>query len=210
VLLTTYELGDIFLSSLKFSDAELRALSYTEFLQALVRCALVAYSKISESTILDKIRGLFLYMWRSINKNVPRAWDGKRKGSTYTGDLLAGAAIFNRRFTAQWAADGHRDYLAPPPVVQETGRIGLDRVLSNDQSMRHLVGSARGPTPADANSVYGISAASPSRYYTSQYEGSAGGAGPQYGGSAGGGGQQYGGGGGGGGGQQYGRGFYQQ
>ena len=144
MLLTTFELGDIFLSSLKFIEPSLRGLSYTEFLQALVRCALVAYSKISESTILDKLRGLFLYMWRSINKNVPKAWgDGRRTGSTYAGDLLAGAATFNRKFIAQWAADGNRDYLSPPPALQETGMTSLGRIFESDQSAKALTGSAR-------------------------------------------------------------------
>ena len=148
VLLTTFELGDIFLSSLKFIEPSLRGLSYTEFLQALVRCALVAYSKISESTILDKLRGLFLYMWRSINKNVPKAWgDGRRTGSTYAGDLLAGAATFNRKFIAQWAADGNRDYLSPPPALQETGMTSLGRIFESDQSARALSGSARASAP---------------------------------------------------------------
>ncbi len=145
VLLTTFELGDIFLSSLEFQAPALRALSYPEFLQALVRCALVAYSKISESTILDKLRGLFLYMWRAI-RNAPKAWsDGRRSGSTYTGDLIQGVQIFNRKFIAAWALDGNRDYLSPPPAIRESGQTSLDRIFASDQSARALSGSARGP-----------------------------------------------------------------
>ena len=75
MLLTTIELGDIYLSSLKtvVPGSTIRKLSFSEFCEALVRCALVAYTKISDSTILDKLRGLFLYMWRAINKNAPRS-----------------------------------------------------------------------------------------------------------------------------------------
>lgn len=33
---------------------------------------------------------------------------GRRSVSTYAGDLLSGAMLFNKRFTAAWAADGRR------------------------------------------------------------------------------------------------------
>ncbi len=56
----------------------IRKLTFREFREALVRCAIVAYSKISDATVIDKIRGLFLYMWRSINTSVPRAFDSRR------------------------------------------------------------------------------------------------------------------------------------
>lgn len=61
------EIGDIYLSSVKAqgSHDEVRKLTFSEFWEALVRCALVAYSKISDATIIDKIRGLFLYGWPS-------------------------------------------------------------------------------------------------------------------------------------------------
>lgn len=37
------------------------------------------------------VRGLFLYMWRAINKGVPRAVAGAgARATTYVGDLLSG------------------------------------------------------------------------------------------------------------------------
>ena len=83
------------LFSLSFSqsiqpDSTIRKLTFNEFWEALVRCSLVAYSKISDATIIDKIRGLFLYMWRAINKSVPRAFNERKNVSTYAGDLLSG------------------------------------------------------------------------------------------------------------------------
>ena len=56
----------------------MRKLTYGEFTEALLRCALVAYSKISDAALIDKVRGLFLYMWRSINKGVARSLDTSR------------------------------------------------------------------------------------------------------------------------------------
>ena len=55
-LLTAFELGDIFLSTSP-SVGALAALSYSEFQQALVHCALVAYSK-TRSTIAVKLHAL--------------------------------------------------------------------------------------------------------------------------------------------------------
>ena len=48
---------DIFLSSIRAvePDSTIRKLAFLEFWEALVRCALVAYSKISGSTVIDKI-----------------------------------------------------------------------------------------------------------------------------------------------------------
>ena len=108
---STLEIGDIYLSSVKAQGGHdtVRKLTFSEFWEALVRCALVAYSKISDATIIDKIRGLFLYMWRTVNRSVARVMTGGRRNvSTYAGDLLSGAMLFNKRFTAQWAADGYR------------------------------------------------------------------------------------------------------
>jgi hypothetical protein len=137
VILSTIELGDIYLSSIKSlaPGASVRKLNFSEFWETLLRCALVAYTKISDATITDKLRGLFLYMWRSINKSVPRAWaDSRRTGTTNAGDLLAGAMLFNRRFTAHWAADGYRDYLSPPTRKIESGKEVLSRLLEHNRA----------------------------------------------------------------------------
>lgn len=49
VILSTLEIGDIFLSSIKAvePDSTIRKLTFVEFWEALVRCSLVAYSKVS-------------------------------------------------------------------------------------------------------------------------------------------------------------------
>ncbi len=155
VILSTIELGDIFLSSIKAvePDSTIRKLAFLEFWEALVRCALVAYSKISGSTVIDKIRGLFLYMWRSINRSVPMAFSDRRNISTYAGDLLSGAMLFNKRFTAQWLADGRRDYLSPDPRVQESGKVVLKRLGG---PLRPMTASGRiGQTEEVVDESYG-------------------------------------------------------
>lgn len=131
-ILSSLELGDIYLSSIRMSegDGNVRKLTFLEFWEATVRCALVAYSKISEATIADKIMGLFLYMWRSVNKNVPRAIAERRNISTYAGDLIIGATEFNKKFIERWSNEGYRDYLSPDGVTKEEARDVLSRLLT--------------------------------------------------------------------------------
>jgi hypothetical protein len=69
------------------------------------------------------------YMWRSINTSVPRAFDARRSVSTYQGDLLSGAMLFNKKFTAQWAADGYRCVCACVYVVVSPRRFCLQCLL---------------------------------------------------------------------------------
>ena len=141
VILSTLEIGDIYLSSIKVTDGQenIRKLTFAEFWEALVRCALVAYSKISNASPGDKIRGLFLYMWRSINDTVPRAIEERRNVTTYMGDLINGSMAFNVKFTAMWAKDGYRDYLSPKPLAREEARDVLSRLLTRPKSGNALL-----------------------------------------------------------------------
>ena len=164
MILSTLEIGDIFLSSIRTVDhgSTIRKLTFPEFWEALVRCALVAYSKISDSSVIDKIRGLFLYMWRAINRSVPRAFAERRNVSTYAGDLLAGAMLFNKRFTAAWAADGYRDYLAPDAPPLESGKAVLTRMLRRGAADGGAAGhmTASDAALAGGADVFGASARS--------------------------------------------------
>ena len=123
-VLSTIELGDIFLTAVD-ADVGLGGLTLLGLWEALVRCALVALGKISDATILNKLRSLLLHMWRASSETVPRAFaDGRRSA-----DVLAAAMLFNKRFTAQWAADGYRDYLSPEARAPESGQSMLDRLM---------------------------------------------------------------------------------
>jgi hypothetical protein len=105
--------------------------------------------QISDATIIDRIRGLFLYMWRAINRSVPRAFSERRNVSTYAGDLLSGAMLFNKRFTAAWAADGYRDYLSPEQTPLESGKAVLTRLLRK--------GAAEGPAGGSGGDAMSVS-----------------------------------------------------
>jgi hypothetical protein len=159
VILSTLELGDIYLSSLKEIEPEshIRKLTFGEFWDALLRCALVAYSKISSAPPADKLKGLFLYMWRAINRSVPKAFSERRSVTTYAGDLIAGAMLFNRRFTALWHEDDYRDYLSPEAASEESGRAVLRRIMGSPSataaemagSLRHMAGGFGSPSGED-------------------------------------------------------------
>lgn len=152
VILSTLEIGDIYLSSIQEvrPDSTVRKLTFPEFWEALVRCALVAYNKISDATIVDMVRGLFLYMWRAMNNGVPRAVAERRSVSTYAGDLISGAMLFNKRFTAAWAADGYRDYLSPELRAPETGKAVLSRLLKGSAGAGALAALAPRAAITDA------------------------------------------------------------
>ncbi len=151
VILSTRELGDIFLSAIRLDDRApaVRKLTFDEFWEALVRCAMRAYSKISHSTPLDRVRGLFLYMWRAITRSVPRAFNDRRNVTTYAGDLLSGAMLFNKRFTAMWAEDGYRDYLTPVPIKEESGAAVLARLTQGGTSRSAQLEASTGSIHGD-------------------------------------------------------------
>jgi hypothetical protein len=113
--------------------------------------------QISDANVIDKLRGLFLYMWRSINRGVPRAVTERRNVSTYAGDLISGAMLFNKRFTAQWAADNYRDYLSPEAAPIESGQTVLGRLLTRGAA--EASAAAMGAGAPAAGSAYGASGA---------------------------------------------------
>ena len=132
-LLSNIDVSNAYLASLEgqaYHGADMRLMSFREFREALVRCALRAYGKLSSATDLDKIRGLFLYMFRAIEQGVPAAVEGARGSSATTdhGSLVRGAADFTRLFVDAWKKDGLRDYLAPVTAPVESASDMLRRM----------------------------------------------------------------------------------
>ena len=146
IILSSIEIGDIYLTVIRSGKGQaqsglVRKLSFEEFMEAIVRCAITAYSKISKSSVADKLRGLFLYMWRAINKTVPKALEYRKGTSTYGGDLMRGAMLFNSKFTSAWSADGFRDYLSPEVKIKDPARVVLSRLsldITNEYSKKAL------------------------------------------------------------------------
>lgn len=120
--LTCLDLGDIYLvvTTLRKLETSVKRLDIEEFWEALVRCALVAFKDYTTVTTEDKVKGLFLYIWRhiqaSVQEQVQRAGSQMTQASQKAG-LIRGSQVLNERFLSQWAKDGHRDYLAPPVCV---------------------------------------------------------------------------------------------
>lgn len=69
--LTSLDLGDIYLSVLSMQNFEpmVRSIDFNEFWEALIRCALLAFKNISVSAE-DKVKGMFLYIWRHLQTAV--------------------------------------------------------------------------------------------------------------------------------------------
>lgn len=116
--ITSLDLGDIFLSVTSLSNftASLRRMSFGEFWEGMVRCALVAFQDKVGLTSETKIKGLFLSIWRHQQSSVQdqMCGYGTMQGggfNTYKGSLLRGTQLLNDRFVAAWTKDEYRDYL---------------------------------------------------------------------------------------------------
>ena len=122
VLLTTTQIADIFLSSLKVApgDVERGGLNFDHFWESLVRCAMVAYKDRKHVDPTNKLRALFLYMSVRIEESVPRAINasGRASSSTNSQHLLAGSKRFQFLVTEQWNKDDRKNYLEPKAKQQ--------------------------------------------------------------------------------------------
>eukprot|EP00636_Phaeomonas_parva_P006273 CAMPEP_0118862584 /NCGR_PEP_ID=MMETSP1163-20130328/7737_1 /TAXON_ID=124430 /ORGANISM="Phaeomonas parva, Strain CCMP2877" /LENGTH=477 /DNA_ID=CAMNT_0006796501 /DNA_START=10 /DNA_END=1443 /DNA_ORIENTATION=+ len=176
-MLTTLELGDVFISSIcdgsgdpeydcagagmkvktnsagagmkvKTNESSFRKLSFREFWEALVRCALVAYRNDTLASDLDKFQGLLLSIWRTLQSAVPgivnssSMTSGSR--STNKGGLLRGAQLLNERFIQRWQEDNYRDYLALPAAPKISGRSALKTLLYGEDKQQLPQGTGSG------------------------------------------------------------------
>jgi hypothetical protein len=147
-LLTTVELGDVFLTCARSSSptTNMRRLTFDEFWEAVVRCALVAYSDMKLQSRkaptkavgfhtfkvvspADKLRNMFLFMWRTINNNVPRALGMHAADGTYTANLITGAQEFSSAFVADWKQKDFCDYLRDADTEELPARQVLRGLL---------------------------------------------------------------------------------
>jgi hypothetical protein len=119
----------------------------------LVRCARQAYRKIHVSEP-DKVRGLFLYMWRQIQSSISQSVSGNLSSSrsTHKGGLLRGAQVFNERFIAMWQEDEYKDYLFPKEAEREEGRDVLSKLISGEK----LRADSLPPPPGRASKKVGM------------------------------------------------------
>lgn len=124
--LTCLDLGDIYLVviAMKKIETTVRKLDLKEFGEVLIRCAIVAFKSYTNITTEDKVKGMFLYIWRHIQATVQEQVSNRgTTGSTTKGGLLKGAQVLNERFLLLWAKDGHRDYLNMP-VSSNSSTVG--------------------------------------------------------------------------------------
>jgi hypothetical protein len=150
--LTCLDLGDIYLVviSLPKSNAgelgnsganggseicntSVRKLDYNEFWEALVRCAIVAFKSYNSITTEDKVKNLFLYIWRHVLCNIQDQSSGKGNisNSNFKAGLLRGSQRLNEKFLSMWARDGHRDYLDPPAPAVPSHTSMISNMLSH-------------------------------------------------------------------------------
>ncbi len=157
--LTTLDLGEIYLSVISFTNfsTNLRQVDFKEFWEALIRCALVAYRDKTNVTTEDKIRGLFLSIWRHLQNCSIENMSGYGTVSgggfnNYKGGLIRGSQMLNERFVAAWTRDNYRDYV---DASANTGSI--DNITGNNNGK--ALGTAANQADKDGSGA-GVSGAS--------------------------------------------------
>mmetsp|Transcript_28979 Transcript_28979/g.53860 ORF Transcript_28979/g.53860 Transcript_28979/m.53860 type:complete len:480 (+) Transcript_28979:163-1602(+) len=153
--LSTLDLGDIYLSVICETNFEtiVRSVSFSEFWEVLVRCAFVAFKESKGISSSDKIKGMFLYIWRHMQHKIVDGGNNKNdvntqvKSSTaFEGALLRGSKILNERFILAWKSDEFRDYLEKPKATID------DEILERDCLLTSTIGVVS-PTKASAREV---------------------------------------------------------
>ena len=103
--LTILDLGDVYLSVLAINSFQtaLRKINFDEFWEAFVRCALIAYKEHKTLSTEDKLKGMFLALWRHLQSSVKSQLTGYINHSqgyfnSYKGGLMRGSQILNERY----------------------------------------------------------------------------------------------------------------
>jgi len=180
---SSIEMGTVYLSAIhkkKSQSGNVRNLTHDDFQRALVYCAIVAYEKKMKAyaetpdadvkiqlalkayqdnrvTTVDKIRSLFLHMWRAVHdeKNVPKARVHLLNVNTHAMDIFNASKKFRVLFNKEWQEDGYRDYLNPIKDEEE------DEEMILDQELKLLVGNVPVRMRKTKQSVTTTSYASP-------------------------------------------------
>lgn len=136
--LSTLDLGDIYLSVICETNFEttVRSVDFAEFWQILVRCAFVAFKDSKGVSSPDKIKGMFLYIWRYMQHKIVDSSNQKVTGqanssAAFVGSLLRGSKILNERFILAWKADEFQDYLEKPKASIDDEKVERDSLLSS-------------------------------------------------------------------------------
>ena len=114
-------IGDVYLVviGLRRLETSVRKLEFREFWECLVRCAIIAFKTLTTISTEDKVKGMFLYIWRHV-QGVVQEQVNKGKCSvanaqnTSKGNIVRGTQLLNEKFLNLWSKDGHRDYLDAP------------------------------------------------------------------------------------------------
>ena len=135
-ILTSIQLSEIFLNSVKAHIVDhIGKLTFEEFWEALVRCALVAYRK-HECHVVLKLKELFVYMTNKIENSVSKHINahGKRDVTTNAANGLAGMKGFQFRVTEMYRRDGvPRTYLIREAPPEKSGRDLLKNIKKKRQ-----------------------------------------------------------------------------
>ena len=117
-------------------------MTFSSFHEMLLRMAMTAYSSISGISLLTKVKGLCLFLWKSVNNGTATTIAVNGRGgkcvcdsskSVKSGDLnLFGCSQYNVQMLDVWKKDNFVEYLAPVATEEESGADVLKRMLGKN------------------------------------------------------------------------------
>mmetsp|Transcript_17062 Transcript_17062/g.40004 ORF Transcript_17062/g.40004 Transcript_17062/m.40004 type:complete len:429 (-) Transcript_17062:318-1604(-) len=124
MLLTQVEVGDIYLGCVTTQERTgVRKMKFPQFWEAIVRCALTAYRSVTTATTANKIRAVFVYMWKHIQDHVvnrPNDREADNERAHHKRGLSNAVKKLNNKTLDMWAEVEYRDFLSPDEVEEET------------------------------------------------------------------------------------------
>jgi hypothetical protein len=145
-LLTSLEVGDIFLSSIPQHEGGdvVENMNFEEFVEALFRMSLVAYKDAPASvTPLNKVKALLLFIWKVFNsaqtngntrkaRNNPRPSSNNANSGNMSSTNEFGSGRLSDQFLEMWRREGFVEYLTDRSSEEMEGRRVLNRIVETD------------------------------------------------------------------------------
>jgi len=147
-------------------------MTFEEFHECILRMAMTAYSGIEGLDLVVKVKGLCLFLWKSVNTADATNMAVNGRGgksvcdlskSVKSGDLnLFGTSCFNMLMLDVWRKDNFMEYLVVRAPEEEDGGAVLKRMLNTNmdfmQDLKQGLDGSDGGSPSVISSTVTTSA----------------------------------------------------
>ena len=134
--LSRLEIGNIFLAvapvPTNAQGKRVTSMRFSQFWEALVRFAMLAFGEMRHGDVGEQICGLFLVIWRTLSEANDRGAKGPPGRADYLQQVYKG---FLERFMAFWAHDNYREYLREAPGAQAAAPDLLSKLRGEERAV---------------------------------------------------------------------------